>query len=152
MYSGYGIVFDGAGSRSFGNEDARNVIIFSVDNSSSFHADSCKNNLLLLGEEDTFFNEGFDAPEKKLSINFGKANTKLWLSLHHNSDSSYLSLSGKQTFKFKANNRKVNFAAKFFLGSISNGFRATESREVSLKGNAYDFSVDYYANDKSDIL
>ena len=72
--------------------------------------------------------------------------------MHHNSDNSYLSLSGKQTFKFKANNRKVNFAAKFFLGSISNGFRATESREVSLKGNAYDFSVDYYANDKSDIL
>ena len=29
------------------------------------------------------------------------------------------------------------------LGRISNGFGVTESREVSLKGNMYDFSVDY---------
>ena len=31
-------------------------------------------------------------------------------------------------------------------------FGATEFREVSLKGNVYDFSVDYNATDKSDIL
>ena len=41
-----------------------------------------------------------------------------------------------------------------FSGSISNGFCATESRELSLKGNVYDFdfSVDYNDIDKSDIL
>ena len=38
------------------------------------------------------------------------------------------------------------------LGSISNEFSATESREVSLKGIVHDFSVDYDSIDKSDIL
>ena len=38
------------------------------------------------------------------------------------------------------------------LGSISNRLSATKSREDFLKGNAYDFSVDYNSIDKSDIL
>ena len=37
-------------------------------------------------------------------------------------------------------------------GTISNGFSATGSREVSLNGNVYDVSVDYNSIDKSDIL
>ena len=40
----------------------------------------------------------------------------------------------------------------FFLRSISNKFDATKSREISLKGNVFDFSVNYNAIDKSDIL
>ena len=58
----------------------------------------------------------------------------------------------KEIFKFKANNKIVNFPKQFFLGSIANGFSATESREVSLIGNVYDFSVNYNSIDKSDIL
>ena len=38
------------------------------------------------------------------------------------------------------------------LGSVYNGFSAIESREVSLNGNVYDFSVDYNFVDKSEIL
>ena len=34
VYSGYGITFDSAGSWSFNNDTARNVIIFGVDNRS----------------------------------------------------------------------------------------------------------------------
>ena len=45
-------------------------------------------------------------------------------------------------FKFKADNKNVNFPTQFCLASISNGFNANESREVSLNGNVYDFSVD----------
>ena len=48
--------------------------------------------------------------------------------------------------------KNVNFSIQFCLGSISNGFTITESREVSLNGNVYDFSVDYNSIDKSDIL
>ena len=44
VYSGYGIIFDSASSWSFNNETARNIIISSVDNSSSSHADNRKNN------------------------------------------------------------------------------------------------------------
>ena len=51
-------------------------------------------------------------------------------------------LNRKEIFKFKANNKNVNFPTQFCLGSISNRFRAPEFREVSLNGNVYDFSVD----------
>ena len=63
-----------------------------------------------------------------------------------------LALNGKEIFKFKVNNKNFNFSSQFFLGSISNVCRATESREVSLDGNMYDFSVDYNSIDKSEIL
>ena len=96
MYSGYEITFDSAGSRNFNNDTDRNVIIFGVDNSSSSHAGNLKNNLLVLGEGDTFgINGSFGAPEKKLSIHFSKANTKFCLSLHYNADNSYFFVNGK---------------------------------------------------------
>ena len=40
----------------------------------------------------------------------------------------------------------------FCLGTISNKFYAIDSKEVSLKKNVYDFSLDYNSFDKSDIL
>ena len=52
-------------------------------------------------------------------------------------------------YKFKANNKNVNFPNQFCIGSISHKF---EAEEVSLKGNVYDFADDYGAIDKSDIL
>ena len=65
VYSGYGITFDSAGSWSFDNDFARNVIIFVVDNSSSSHSDNRKNNFLTLGENPTYgINESFGSPEK----------------------------------------------------------------------------------------
>ena len=75
------------------------------------------------------------------SINFSKANTKFCLSLYYNGDNSYLLANGKEFFKFKANNKNFNFPTQFCLGSISNGFSTTESREV-----------DSNSIDKSDIL
>ena len=61
-------------------------------------------------------------------------------------------VNGKETFKFKADKKNVNFPAQFCLGSISDGFSNTESREVPLNGNVYNFSLDYSTIDKSDIL
>ena len=61
-------------------------------------------------------------------------------------------VNGKGIFNFKADNKNVNFRTQFCLGSRSNEFSAHESREVSLNGNVYDFSVDYNSIDKSDIL
>ena len=58
----------------------------------------------------------------------------------------------KKSLNFKADNKNINFPSQFCLGSISNGFSTTESREVSLNRNVYDFSVDYNSIDKSDIL
>ena len=65
---------------------------------------------------------------------------------------SQLYVNGKEIFKFKADNKNVNFLTQFCLGSISNGFSATKSKEVSLNGKVYDFSVDYNSVDKFNIL
>ena len=58
----------------------------------------------------------------------------------------------KEIFKFNGDNKNVNFPTQFSLESISNGFSATESREVSLNGKVYDVSVNYNVIDKSGIL
>ena len=64
VYSGYEITFNGAGSWKFGNDFARNVVIFAVDNSSSSHTDNHKNNFLVLGEGPTYgINRSFGSPE-----------------------------------------------------------------------------------------
>ena len=58
----------------------------------------------------------------------------------------------KEIFKLKAHNKIVNFPAQFSLGTVSDGFSNTESREVSINENVYDFSVDYNTIDKSHVL
>ena len=70
------------------------------------------------------------------------------MSLHYNGDNSCLFFDGKEIFNFKVDNKNVNFPTQFWLGSISNGF---DSKEISLKGIIYDFSVYYNSFDKSDI-
>ena len=149
MYSGFGVAFDGAGTWNFGNDYATNVAIFGTDNSSSSHAANSKNNFLVLGEGLTYsINGNFSSPEKRFSINFSKPWTKLCLSLYYNHDNSYLFVDGKEMFKFKANNKNVNFPTQLCLESISNAFVATNS----LKGNVYNFSIECNAIDGSDIL
>ena len=49
VYSCYGKAFDGASSWSFGDDVARNAVIFGFDNSSSFHSDNRKNNYSMAG-------------------------------------------------------------------------------------------------------
>ena len=57
----------------------------------------------------------------------------------------------KKICKFKTDKKYVNFPTQFCFESISNGFNATESREVSFNGNVYDFPVDYNSIDKSNV-
>ena len=100
------------------------------------------------GEELTSgINGSFVSLEKKFSNNFSNENTKFWLSLHCNGDNSYLFVNGKEIFKSKAKNKNVDFPTRFYLGNISNGFNATEFREVPLKRDLYEFSVDYNSID-----
>ena len=90
--------------------------------------------------------------KKVFSINVSKTIRKFCLSLYYNADNSHLFVNGKEIFNFNANNKNVNLRTQFCLRSISNGISAIESREVSLNGNVYKFSVDYNSVDKSDIL
>ena len=67
VHNGYRIGFDGNVSLSFGNDFARNVVTFDIDNSLPSHANNFKNNFSLLGEGDTFgINGRFRVPEKKV--------------------------------------------------------------------------------------
>ena len=54
VHSCYVIAFNGAGLWNFGNDFAKNIVIFGVDYSSSWHANSRKNNFLVLGEGPTY--------------------------------------------------------------------------------------------------
>ena len=87
---------------------------------------------LVLGKDPTFdINESSGSVEKNVGINFSKVKTQFLLILHYNADNSFLFVNGKEIFKFKADNKNVSFLAQFCLGSMSNGFIATQSREVS---------------------
>ena len=102
---------------------------------------------MILVKGDTFcINESFGAAKWK----FSKAKAKFWLCL--NSDNSYLSVNGKEIYKFEVSSKNNNFPTQFCLGSIPNEFDSLASREVSLKGNVYGFSVDYEAIEKPNIL
>ena len=119
VYSSYEIAFDGKGSWSSNVDFGRNVIIFGVGNSSSHHTDNVKNDFLISEEGDTFGISGsFGASGKKILI-LVRQKTKFCLSLHYNSDNSYLFVNGKEIYKFKAS-KNVSFPSQFCLGSISN--------------------------------
>ena len=74
------------------------------------------------------------------------------MSLQYHCDNGYLLLNGKEIYKFKASNKNVNFPSQFLAGSISSKFDYVDSEEVPLKGNVYDFLVDYVTVDKYNIL
>ena len=76
-FSSNAIVFDELGSWNFGNNFARNVIIFSVDNSSSSHTDNRKNDVLVSGEgTSNEINGSISALQQIFSINFSIAKRK----------------------------------------------------------------------------
>ena len=85
-------------------------------------------------------------------VDFSKTNTQFGLSLHYNADNSYLFVNRKEICKFEVDNKNANFPVQFCLGNIPDRFSAIESRELSLNGYVYGFSVDYNSNDKSDIV
>ena len=66
--------------------------------------------------------------------------------MHYNCGTRYLFVSGEKIYHFKADDK--NFC-HFCLRRVSEKLHTVESKEVSLKQNAYDFSVDYNAIDKS---
>ena len=108
VYRRHGSAFDGKGSWNFNDYFARNVMIFGVGNSSSSYTDNLKNDFLVLGEVDTFgINGSFGAPVKNNNIDFSKAKTNFFLSLHYNSDNSYLYVNRKGIYKFKASDLMI---------------------------------------------
>ena len=152
-YTGYGLCFDEGGEfshtvrqRNFDRTtDARNVIIFGVDMSSSIHATNRANNIYVLGKK---FIQGINDTtiyaEKLFHNNFTKLGEKFVLSLHYNDDNSYLFANGRQELKFKAKNDQI-INEKLCIGNLSSEWTKSESEKTGLYGNIYDIVVDYRA-------
>ena len=152
-YTGYGLCFDEGGE--FGHTvrqgnfdrttDARNVIIFGADMSSSIHATNRANNIYVMGKE---FIQGINNTtiyaEKLFHNNFTELEEKFVLSLHYNGDNSYLFANGRQELKFKAKDDQM-IDEKLYIGNLSGEWTKSESEKTGLYGNIYDFVVDYRA-------
>ena len=150
-YTGYGLCFDEGGE--FGHTvkqgnfnrttNARNVIIFGVDMSSSIHATNRANNIYVMGKE---FIQGINDTtiyaEKLFHNNFTELGEKFVLSLHYNGDNSYLF--ANEELKFKAKDDQI-INEKLCIRHLSSEGTKSESEKTGLYGNIYDFVVDYRA-------
>ena len=88
--------------------------------------------------------------EKIYSQNFTAVNKKFVLSLHYNSDNSYLFVNGKEELKFKAKDDQI-VKEILSLGNISDDWTAANAEKTGLCGEIYDFAVDYTNTSVSDI-
>ena len=86
--------------------------------------------------------------EKGYSVNLDREKLKVCLSVHYNGDDSFIFLWMGKMYKFKSDK---NFSSQFFLGNTSEKCDTIKSKEISFKGSAYEFSVDYGSIDKSEV-
>ena len=150
-YTGYGLYFDEGGE--FGHTvkqgnfnrvtNAKNVIIFGVDTSSSIHATNRANKIYVMGKK---FIQGINDTtiyaEKLFHNNFTEFGVNFLLSLRYNGDNSYLFANGRQELKFKAKDDQI-INEKLCLGNLSSQWTRSESEKTGVYGNIYDFVVDY---------
>ena len=150
-YTGYGLCFDEGDE--FGHTvkqgnfnrttNARNVIIFVVDTSSSIHATNRANNIYFMGKGLTQgINDTTIYAEKLFHNNFTELGEKFILSLHYNGDNSYLFANGRQELKFKAKDDQL-ITEKLCLGNLSDQWTKSESEKTGVYRTIYDFVVDY---------
>ena len=149
--SGYGIGFVRKIFFSIGDKVGRNVIIFTVDRSSSSHIDNKKKDILILGKGSTQRLEHTLTAEKLYRTNVIEDNKKFRLSLHCNGANSYLFVNGTEIIKFKAKDSEIA-AYPLCLENISKDFSADNMKKTGLKGYIYDFRVNYNAMAVADIL
>ena len=80
--------------------------------------------------------------EKIYSQKFTQSSKKFILSLHYNSNDSYLFVNDAQELKFKAKDDQI-INEKLCLGNLSSEWTKSESEKTGLYGNVYHFVVDY---------
>ena len=78
--------------------------------------------------------------EDELKTNCMVPNERFVLSIHYNSDNSYLFINGVQEYECKVKDTEIN-ANKMCLGNIS---EELNTLNASFNGNIFTFSVDYH--------
>ena len=148
---GYGICFDEGGQFCHTitegghahTTNARNVLIFGADMSFSIYATNRANNIYVMGKE---LIQGINGTTiyagKNFYRNFTDPGKKFVLSLHYNTDESYLFVNGRQKLKFTCKTDQL-VKEKLCLGNLSDKWTTGESEKTGLYGSIYDFTVDY---------
>ena len=149
-YEGYGICFDEGGMCSIGNiNNGRNVLILRVHENSVIHLNNKVNQIFIMGDG---FVQGINDTtlytEKIYSQNFTAVNKKFVLSLHYNSDDSYLFVNGKRELKFKAKDDQI-VKEILCLGNISDVWTASNAQKTGIWGEIY--ALDYTSTNIGDI-
>ena len=151
-YEGCGICFDEVDTFSKGNiNNSKNVLNFSVHESSLVHAKNKSNNIYVMGD---LFVQGINDTtlyaEKIYSQNFTAVNKKFVLSMHYNGDGSCLFVNIKQELKFKAKDDQI-VKQILCLGNISDNWTTANAEKTGFWGEIYDFAVDYTSTNFGDI-
>ena len=137
-HKGYGICFDERSQ--FGHtitengvtytSNSRNVLIFGADMSFSVHATNKANHIHLMGDGLTQgINDTTIYVERKYFKNFTEPNVKFVLSLHYNSNDSYLFVTGRQELKFKAEMDQL-VKEKLCIGNLSDQWTTSQSEKT----------------------
>ena len=151
-YEGYGICFDESGT--FSKEEinnGRNVLDGRVHESSLVHANNKVNNIYVMGDLFVIgINDTTLYAEKVYNQNFTAVNKKFVLSLHYNSNNSYLFVNGKQELKFKAKDDQI-VKEILCLGNRSDDWTTANAEKTGFWGAIYDFAVDCTKTSINDI-
>ena len=151
--SGYGIGFDS--KCEFVHLDGgsgKNVIIFEADLSNFRAATNKTQSVLILAHGlKQKINDTTISAEKMYSPNFTVDKKIFCLSLHYNSDNSYLFVNGRGVTKFRPKNCEL-IKHPMFLGGLWKDYDKNSRKDTRLYGNVYDFSIDYSALATDEIV
>ena len=107
------------------------------------HATNRANHIYLMGTGLTQgINDTTIYAEKNFDRNFTDFGKKFVLSLHYNSDNSYLNVNGRQELKFNAKTDQL-VKEKLCTGNLSDQWTTSESEKTGVYAKIYDFVVDY---------
>ena len=151
-HEGRGIAFDSARGHNTKRGIEKNVVIFGVDNKNTLNPKNRKSGFLVLGKGSTKFGPDEVEAEHGLNVNMSHQDERFVLSLHY--------ADGGTSFMYVNGILMVNFTSKpmseknvkYYLGSITHGFKNPEQREMNFNGTVYEFSVDYRPIDRNNVL
>ena len=138
-WSGYGVALGKQHYlHKYSGKNANNLIILGADLSDSNDEETKKNNILILGKGSVQVNNTTIQAKSELKTN-SKLPQKFILSVHYNSDDSYLFVNNIQQYKFKAKDSEIK-TRKLCLGRFSNDSSLSDFTAIS---KIYHFSADY---------
>ena len=130
------------------------MLIYGADMTSSIHVSNKTDSFYCIGKNET---QGLQngktiyAEHDYVKTNGSEMKRLHVLSICYNGDNSYIILNGAQQDKFKVMS-ELKLNNPLVVGNVTADFTSTASKSTSLKGNIYDFVVDYLNLDPSKLM